>query len=73
MRLIVSASAVLLGIGILLEVLVRTLPFSGPSVLPALVSALAAFSVLLAAVLLVATFLVSLLPGVSRRLQPCRH
>jgi hypothetical protein len=73
MRNLVVASAIFLGSGIVLEILVQIAPFGTPSVLPALLSALAAFSVLFAAALLSTTFLVSLLPSVARQLRECQH
>jgi hypothetical protein len=73
MRNLVLASAAFLAIGILVEAVVQTASFGFPSAVPALLSAIAAFSVLFAATLLVSTFLISLLPGVSRRLRQCRH
>jgi hypothetical protein len=73
MRSTVLASAVLLCLGIVMEAVVQLSPFGTPSVTPALLSALAAFSVFAAALSLAATFIVSLLPGVSRRLRECEH
>jgi hypothetical protein len=73
MRSLVIASAILLGSGIALEILVQVAPFATPSVLPALVSAIAAFTVLLAAALLAITFLANLLPRVARQQRECRH
>ena len=69
----VLGSAILLGSGIGVELVVRMAPFALPSIIPALLSALAAFSVLFAVTLLGLTFLVSLLPGVSRHLWDCRR
>jgi hypothetical protein len=62
-----------MGLGVIVEVVVQAVPLGNGSVIPALLSAAAASSVLLAAGLLVSTFLVSLLPKVSRRLQECQH
>jgi hypothetical protein len=73
MRNLVLASAMLLGFGIALEILVQTASFGVPGSIPALLSALAAISVLLAATVLAATFLVSLLPHVARQLEECQH
>lgn len=73
MRSIVFASAIFLLLGIALETGVQTVSIGAPSVIPALLSALAAFSVFFAATLLAVTFLVSLLPGVARQLRECRH
>ena len=75
MRSAVLTSAIFLGLGIIVEIVVETSPFGIPipSVIPSLLSTLAVFSVLVAATLLTATFLVSLLPGVSSRLRECQH
>lgn len=73
MRSAVLTSAIFLGLGIIVEIVVETSPFVIPSVIPSLLSTLAVFSVLVAATLLAATFLVSLLPGVSSRLRECQH
>jgi hypothetical protein len=73
LRSVVLASAILLIVGILTEIGVQTTPLGAPSVTPALLSALAAFLVLLAATLLAVTFLVSLLPGMTRQLGKCQH
>jgi hypothetical protein len=62
---LVLASAMLLGGGVLVEILVQKAPLGTPSVLPALLSALAIFSVLFSVALLAVTFLVSLLPGAA--------
>jgi hypothetical protein len=73
MRSTVLASAGLLCLGIVMEAVVQLSPFETPSVTPALLPASAAFSVFAAALTLAATFIVSLLPGVSRRLRECEH
>lgn len=73
MRTIVIASAIALIVGIVLEIAVQTITFSVPSVAPAVLSALAAFSVLFALSLLAVTFLTGLLPGAAKRLTECQH
>ena len=62
---LVLTSAMLLGGGILVEIVVQTAPLGTPGVLPALLSALAIVSVLFSMALLAVTFLVSLLPGAA--------
>jgi hypothetical protein len=73
LRNAVFSSAILLGLGVILEIVVQTSTLDNASVVPALLSAIAASSVLLAGVLLAVTFVVSLLPRVSRRLEECQH
>jgi hypothetical protein len=73
MRTIVFTSGILLSLGIILEIVVQTAPWGVPSVTPALLSALAAFSVLFSITLLAMTFLFSLLPKVAHQLKECQH
>ncbi len=67
MRGAVMLSAALLGAGVLLGVVAMTTPLSIPT------SQLALVLVLSAALLLAVTFLVALVPGVSRHMDECRH
>jgi hypothetical protein len=67
LRAAVIASALLLGLGVILGTIAETTPWPVPT------SHFALFSVLGAAALLAATFLASLLPGTARRLSECRH
>jgi hypothetical protein len=60
-------------LGMVTEAMVQLSAFETPSVRPALLSAVAASSVFAAALSLAATFLVSLLPSVSRRVTECQH
>ena len=73
MRNILMMSAILLILGFVLEIVVQTVSFAVPSITPAVLSALAASSVLIALTLLTVTFLASLLPGTARRLSECQH
>jgi|GEM_PF-1704764 len=67
MRAAVILSALLLAAGVLLGILAMTTPLSIPT------SQLALMLVLSAALLLAVTFLVALIPGVSRHMDECRH
>ncbi len=67
MRSAVIFSALLLAAGVLLGIIAMTTPLSIPT------SQLALVLVLSAALLLAVTFLVALIPGVSRRMDECRH
>lgn len=73
MQTIVIASAIALIVGIVLEIAVQMVTFRLPSAAPAVLSALAAFSVLFALGSLGVTFLASLLPGFAKRLTDCQH
>lgn len=67
LRTAVTVSALLLGLGLILETIAETTQWPVPT------SHLALFSVLGAVALLAAIFLASLLPGTARRLSECRH
>lgn len=67
MRSAVILSAVLLATGVLLGAIAMITPLAIPT------SQLALVLVLSAALLLTVTFLVALIPGVSRRMDECRH
>ena len=67
LRTAVTVSALLLGLGLILETIAETTRWPVPT------SYLALFSVLGAVALLAAIFLASLLPGAARRLSECRH
>lgn len=67
MRSAVILSAALLAAGVLLGVVAMVTPLSIPT------SQLALVLVLSAALLLAVTFLVALIPSVSRRMDECRH
>lgn len=67
MRSAVILSALLLIAGVLLGIVAMTTPLSIPT------SQLALVLVLSAALLLAVTFLVALIPGVSRHMDECRH
>ncbi|MEA3638465.1 MAG: hypothetical protein VBE63_00810 [Lamprobacter sp.] len=67
MRAAVLLSAALLATGVLLGVIAMTTALSIPT------SQFALVLVLSAALLLAVTFLVALIPGVSRHMDECRH
>jgi hypothetical protein len=67
LRTAIILSALLLALGLVLELISEVTPWSVPT------SHLALFSVLAAALVLTGTFLASLLPGTARRLSECQH
>jgi hypothetical protein len=67
MRVAVILSATLLILGVLLGLVALTTPLVVPA------SQFSLLLVLAGAVVLTATFLAALLPGVSRRLDECQH
>lgn len=67
MRTAVLLSGLLLAAGVFLGLLAMTTGFAVPA------SQLALMLVLAAALLLAVTFVVALIPGVSRHLDECRH
>lgn len=67
MRAAVILSAILLTAGLLLGVVAVATPLAVPT------SQFALLLVLSGAAVLAATFLAALIPGVSRRLDECRH
>lgn len=67
MRTAVLVSALLMGLGLLLQAIAEATPFAVPT------SHLALFSMLASVFVLITTAAVSLAPGTAKRLADCQH